>query len=222
MAKKSQWLRLVGEQDARAGKSIDAFYAIPKRASGFVVRHGESERASYEIGYRAAKDEMRKDKSQTPMIDLSKVRNVEMSCVEFDDGIQRAFSMGYPMIHTDAGRSQSRRPKQKNDCTVRAVTTVLDKPYDEIYDMLAAAGRKCTRGFDIVKWLKQQPWAEKIAFPAVKGQPRMNPATFCNQFTEGRYICRASHHVFAVVDGVLFDTFENRPNRCIYTAWRIR
>lgn len=58
--KKALWLRLVGEQDARAGKQIDAFYAILERTSGFKVRHSESERASYEIGYRATKDEMRR------------------------------------------------------------------------------------------------------------------------------------------------------------------
>jgi hypothetical protein len=65
MAKKGHWLRLVGEADARAGKSIDAFYALPERASGFKVRHNESERASYEIGYRAAKAEMR-EKHENP------------------------------------------------------------------------------------------------------------------------------------------------------------
>lgn len=53
---KGRYLRQVGERDARAGKPIEAFYEISK------IRHSESERASYEIGYRATKDEMRENR----------------------------------------------------------------------------------------------------------------------------------------------------------------
>lgn len=47
-------LRVHGERDALADKPINAFLDIPN------IRHSESERASYEIGYRAAKDNFRK------------------------------------------------------------------------------------------------------------------------------------------------------------------
>ena len=49
-------LRQQGEQDALAGKPIDAFYQItPPKRRGKTGRLTESMRAEYEIGYRAAK-----------------------------------------------------------------------------------------------------------------------------------------------------------------------
>lgn len=135
------------------------------------------------------------------------------------DGV--AYDLKYPMLLDDSGRSKSTRPKQKNDCTVRAIALVRGMGYDEAYDLMAEEGRKCSKGFDIVKWLKKQSWAKKMAFPAVKGERRMNPAKFCETYKEGKYICRVSKHVFAVIDGVVHDTFESRPDRCIYTAWKV-
>lgn len=147
---------------------------------------------------------------------------VLMSCVDCSDGIhQTAYALSYPFIQSDGGRGASRRPKQSNDCTVRALAIARNMAYDDAYDLLAEAGRKCARGFHLQHWLNDQPFARKMAFQAVKGQRRMNPAAFCARFTKGRYICRASKHVFAVIDGVLYDTARNRPDRCIYTAWEI-
>ena len=87
--------------------------------------------------------------------------------------------------------------------------------------MLKAEGRKCSRGFHFKDWIVKQPNAQKLSFPAVKGKERMNPSTFCQNYTEGVYICKVAKHVFTVIDGVVYDDFENRPNRCIYNAWKI-
>lgn len=122
---------------------------------------------------------------------------------------------------TDAGRAQSRRPRQKNDCTVRALALTRGMRYDAAYDQLKAFGRGCGERFDMARWLNGQSWANKIAFPAVKGQPRMNPAEFCRLHPSGTYICRVAKHVFAVIDGVVMDDRPVRADRCVYTAWRI-
>ncbi|MCG3204307.1 MAG: hypothetical protein KCHDKBKB_01022 [Elusimicrobia bacterium] len=137
------------------------------------------------------------------------------------DGTYQSWSLSYPFREADAGRAKSIRPKQSNDCAVRALAMARTLPYDEAYDLLAAAGRKSWRGFALHKWLNQQTWAKKIAFPPVKGQRRMNPATFCQKFREGVFICRVAKHVFTVIDGIVYDTFASRPDRCIYTAWKI-
>lgn len=148
----------------------------------------------------------------------SPVRRAAMSIVDFDQSVRR---VEYQWRCADGGRSQSKRKAQKNDCTVRALAIARSIPYDDAYDILKDAGRKCSRGFDFVGWIADQPWAAKIAFPAVKGQRRMNPAQFCREYPQGTFILRVSKHVFAVVDGVVHDTFENRPDRCVYCAWRI-
>lgn len=130
-------------------------------------------------------------------------------------------TINYPFQLNDAGRSLSKRPKQKNDCTVRAVALARGIPYDSAYELMAGEGRKCSAGFDVVKWLDKQDWANKISFPAVTGQKRMNPVSFTDAYPNGIYICRVAKHVFTVIDGVVQDTFVSRPDRCIYTAWLI-
>lgn len=49
---------------------------------------------------------------------------------------------------TDAGRAKSRRPRQKNDCTVRALALARSLHYDAAYDDLKKAGRGCSERFD--------------------------------------------------------------------------
>ena len=141
-----------------------------------------------------------------------------MSGVGFDG---KPFLLCYPWVSTDAGRSQSKRPRQRNDCTVRALALALDCPYDQAYDTLKTAGRIASKGFHFSEWINAQPWATKISFPAVKGERRMNPASFTKQYPIGRFVCKTSKHVFCVDEGVVYDELDNRPDRCIYTAWRI-
>lgn len=131
----------------------------------------------------------------------------------------------YPMLCHDGGRKESKRSKQRNDCTVRALAIATGIPYDEAYDLLAAAGRKSGSGFNIKKWAPTASvnnfgfkW---IAFPAVSGQRRMNPMTFCKQYSTRTYIARVAKHVFAVIDGVIYDTHEPRADCCIYGVWEI-
>ena len=122
----------------------------------------------------------------------------------------------------DGGRSTSRRPKQRNDCTVRAIAIAESLEYDRAYDELKDAGRKCATGFHFSVWANQQPERfEKLSFPAVKGQPRMNVERFCRQFTQGRYIIKTAKHVMAVKDGVVHDVDPPGLERCVYTAYRL-
>lgn len=128
---------------------------------------------------------------------------------------------GYPFQQTDAGRSQSRRPKQTNDCTVRALALARGLAYDEACDLLKAAGRGCSNKFHLGDWLKGQPWAQKTSFQAIKGQRRMNPVRFCAEHPKGTFICKTAKHVFVVIDGVVLDNTIVPDARCIYTAWAV-
>ncbi len=150
-------------------------------------------------------------------------RRVLMSvCEHHPEKGNVCYALSYPFTFNDAGRASSKRPKQRDDCTVRTLAIALRFKYDEAYDLLAGAGRKCSRGFRLSDWLNTQPFARKMPFPAVKGERRMNPHRFCRDYPTGTFICKVAKHVFAVVDGVVHDTFENPPDRCIYTAWEIK
>lgn len=141
------------------------------------------------------------------------------------DGERFQEILTYPFVKCDGGRVQSKRPRQTNDCTVRALAIATGADYDVAYDTLKEAGRKCSRGFHFRKWAAKHSFNgfafEWMPFPAVKGQRRMNPATFCKQFAEGRYIVKTAKHVFAIIDGVVHDSWEQRADRCIYGCWKV-
>lgn len=122
----------------------------------------------------------------------------------------------YTFVHTDAGRSTSRRSRQRNDCTVRAYALCFNLSYDQAYEFLASKGRKSGKGFRIDPVLPN-----KISFPPVAGVKRMTLANFCRLYSEGRYICKIAKHVLPVIDGVVYDTDRSDPERCVYVAWRI-
>jgi len=144
---------------------------------------------------------------------------VSGSYQEYVNGARRSWSVYF--INTDAGRAESKRPKQQNDCTVRAVALAFKLPYDEAYELMAKAGRKSWQGIHFRSWADQHPHLKRKSFPAVKGQSRMNPAKFCSEFKIGHWIAQTAKHVFAVIDGVVLDTSSPRPNRCIYAAWEV-
>lgn len=122
---------------------------------------------------------------------------------------------------TDAGRTSSRRPRQTNDCTVRALALSVGLSYDEAYDYLAAKGRKCGKGFHLEILLNKWPGVDKLSFPAKKGEPRMSLASFVTSHPSGTYVVRTAKHVQAVINGVIHDTHATRLSRCVYTAWQI-
>lgn len=129
-------------------------------------------------------------------------------------------SMNY--VTDDGGRSHSNRPKQRNDCVVRAIAIASARPYDEVYDEMASAGRKSGRGTSKDVW---QVWlserADRVSFPAVAGQERMKPGTFCQLYPVGRWVIQMAGHVAAVVDGVVHDAEKPRETACVYAAWQV-
>jgi len=133
--------------------------------------------------------------------------------------------MPYPYQKNDGGRAGSKRPKARNDCTVRAIAIACAIPYDEAYDLLALEGRKGGRGFQFKFWApaatvngRRFVWR---SFPAIKGEPRMSHARFCRENPTGVYILNTAKHVAAVIDGVVQDTFTEYDGRCIYGAWEV-
>lgn len=89
-----------------------------------------------------------------------------------------------PFRLNDGGRQHSKRPRQRNDCTVRAVAIASSIPYDSAYDLLKANGRKCSRGIRLRPLFEGALLNEYrfkwIAFPAVRGYLRMY--TFAKSF----------------------------------------
>lgn len=122
-------------------------------------------------------------------------------------------SLSYRLEVTDAGRSASRRPRQRSDCTVIALAVMAGLAYDEAYDLLAENGRQCGRGFDFRKWAKGRPELTWIPFTAVKGEYRVCLGTVAERLPVGRFVLRLGHHVCALVDGVVYNDGQQNPVR---------
>jgi hypothetical protein len=129
-------------------------------------------------------------------------------------------------VQTDAGRSKSRRPRQKSDCTVRALALAVEVPYDVAYDELKRRGRRSHNGAhwpprakDDTIFGVQLRW---IPLPGVKGQLRMTPEAFCRgeEFQCGTWILQMAKHVATVRDGVLYD-LAPQSGRCVYGVWEV-
>ena len=108
---------------------------------------------------------------------------------------------------------------KRNDCAARAISIATEKPYDEVFNEL------CDRAKDE----KDLPNSRKVvrAFLHAHGwkwKPTMGIGTGCkvhlkaSELPGGRIICGCSHHLVAVIDGVIHDTRDPSRNgtRCVY------
>lgn len=118
--------------------------------------------------------------------------------------------------YDDGGRAASRRPRQHNDCVVRACAVALHVPYDQAYDTLANAGRDCGHGMmaqDYSKTLTQ-------CCTQLHEWTKCSLSEFIAAHPQGSYIIRIWHHATALVDGVVHDDhmFFDQP---VLAAWQV-
>ena len=113
-----------------------------------------------------------------------------------------------------------------HDCQVRALVTALGLEYDAAWELLytmQGERRRCSFGLvnDLILNDTRLHVVRLILFPAVRGKPRMNGMEFCKLHPAGNFILRMAHHVAAVVDGKLYDSWDS-TRRCVYAAWEVR
>lgn len=113
----------------------------------------------------------------------------------------------------------------RGDCTVRALTIAAGIAYPLAWQLLYDAQRRYfTCGFDICDFLKQEPAAfgvvGYVSFPAMRNQRRITARTFVEKFPQGNFILSMAHHVAAVENAVLYDSWDS-SRRCVYAAWEI-
>lgn len=104
---------------------------------------------------------------------------------------------------TDCGRI----PGETRDCTVRATAHCFDIHYVVAHARLSELGRKNGRGLHfsrVVDSLGLVRRADLCAMTLRKALPEMK---------SGRFICSVSRHVFAVIDGIVHDSWVQKPGR---------
>lgn len=134
----------------------------------------------------------------------------------------------YILVLDDGGKNLSRRPGQINDCAVRALAILTGEPYDEIYDLLANAGRIPCDGFDLSGWLTKRRGRTKWGvFKRVKvtglddrysQRPHLTPVNFASYHRRGRFLLENADHVWAFLDGKAHDLWRVK-NVPLEAAW---
>ena len=102
---------------------------------------------------------------------------------------------------------------ERNDCTVHATAIAAQIPYYQAHDLLARFGRRPGRGFQYISFVfecnrKQERVGgyrvEQVLMPGI-----VTLAKFLRDFPKGRFVVRKSGHVFAVIDGIQYDSTSN-------------
>lgn len=118
----------------------------------------------------------------------------------------------------------NRHPKNiyTSDCVVRAISTAFNRDYLEVRREL----NECKRNYNlssykelkfIPKYLKNY---DKIILRKNRSEKRLTLAEFSNIYNKGSYICKVAHHVVAVIDGYILDTW-NSSDKFVYSSWKI-
>lgn len=106
------------------------------------------------------------------------------------------------------------------DCTVRALSKVLDKTWLETFDMIYPFMREeqCVlSGFtlDIYKKVYKNFGLEYHGIKITKGSTRPTVESFTKAHPKGAYILRVANHHVACKDGFYYDTWDS-GERCLY------
>ena len=104
------------------------------------------------------------------------------------------------------------------DCVIRALTKVLNKSWHEVYVDL------CILGYVICDWGSSN--AVWNAYLISRGFTRdivsadcpecYTIEDFCNEHPQGTYVIGTGSHAVAVVDGILFDSWNSLGEIAIY------
>ena len=128
-------------------------------------------------------------------------------------------------IYSDGGRAKYFNGTAK-DCVCRAITIASGRDYKEVYDSLKKTLGTPRNGVDTTKkafkeWMK----ANGFVWVSCSGIGCKTSAHFIKgELPKGRIVCSVAKHYVAVVDDVVYDTWDSRYNswgelRRVYGYW---
>lgn len=139
-----------------------------------------------------------------------------------------------PFIYADGGRAHAGYAGKAGDCVARAIANVTGRPYQEIYDRLAAGNATQRRGKGETKRrertasngiMTRRKWFDDyMASLGFRWVPTMRVGQGCKvhlragELPMGKLVVNVSRHMTAVIDGVIFDTYDpsRAGTRCVY------
>lgn len=104
------------------------------------------------------------------------------------------------------------------DCVIRAISIVMDKPWEETYDEVCKQGAEM---YDMPS--SNQVWAEYLKKEGFVRRilPDTCPSCytikdFCYDYPNGEYILATGSHLVAVIDGDYYDTWDSGNEIPVY------
>jgi len=145
-------------------------------------------------------------------------------------------------IFNDGGREQSGYKGFTGDCVVRSIAIVAELPYSTVYQELFERTKAFSAGrCKVAKSIKKKGASprngvhkkvyEKYLFDlGFEWVPAMRVGVGCtvhlkkDELSDGKLIVSLSRHLAAVVDGVLYDTYDcgRDGTRCVYGYYILR
>ena len=126
------------------------------------------------------------------------------------------------LVIDDAGRSASRHPQERNDCSVRAIAKCLGIPYNKAYSMLLRSGREPDKSFHVVGYLKRNRKFDGAQHKIKYGYRIVKLHQFVEDHPEGSYVVLVNRHVTACIDGIIYDDHTLAPYRRVYASWKLK
>lgn len=153
-----------------------------------------------------------------------------------------------PVVITDGGRAAAGYKGKAGDCVCRAIAIVSGRPYAEVYDRLAAgmglqrAGRVGKQGASARNgiYVKRQWFKDYMRELGFVWTPTMQVGQGCKvhllqgELPSGKHVVSLSKHYTAVIDGVVYDSFDPHrtslvtedgvtrlSHRCVYGYWTL-
>lgn len=139
-------------------------------------------------------------------------------------------------VYNDGGRADAGYKGTTGDCVARAIAIAAQRPYAEVYKDLSGwlkldqkYARKQAKAGKAAKTTARDGMPRSTYEPYLLSQgwrwvPTMRIGVGCkthlkkDELPDGRLIVRVSHHLSAVIDGVVYDTYDPSKDetRCVY------
>ena len=131
--------------------------------------------------------------------------------------------------YDDGGREAAGYKGSTGDCITRAIAIAMELPYQRVYERIAKINKQYAGGKRTAREGLPKPLTKKLLEKnGWVWTPTMHIGSGCrvhlraDELPAGRLIVSVSHHLVAVVDGVIHDTYDcsRDGTRCVYGYWQ--
>lgn len=104
-----------------------------------------------------------------------------------------------------------------DDCTLRALSLLTNRSWNEVYEELSILANKESLMMDSVEFIENyldERYPRECHYSKTIEE-------FAREYCFGKYAVTTNGHITAIIDGVIYDTF-NPSNMIMRCAWKIK